>query len=114
HLGLFLSLGLLLTGTLIVSPMHILLMVLANDLVSMSLTTDHVHPSAKPNQWRTFPLIICGLILAGGWLAFSFGVFFIGHDVLHLDADHMDTLMFLMLVFIAIGNVYLIRERRLF
>src|SRR5690606_30685650 len=66
HLGLFLSLGLLMTGTLIVSPMHILLMVLANDLVSMSLTTDHVYPSDKPNQWRSFPLVMCGLILALG------------------------------------------------
>lgn len=114
HLGLFLSLGLLLTGKLIVSPMHILLMVLANDLVSMSLTTDHVRPSPKPNQWRSMPLIICGLIMALGWLAFSFGVFFIGQDVLLLDSAHMDTLMFLMLVFVAIANVYLIRERRFF
>lgn len=114
HVGLFLSLGLLLTRTLIVSPMHILLMVLANDLVSMSLTTDHVHPSPKPNQWRSVPLIVCGLILAFGWLTFSFGIFFIGHDLLLLDAAQMDTLMFLMLVFVAIANVYLIRERRLF
>jgi H+-transporting ATPase len=114
HVGLFLSLGLLLTGTLIVSPMHILLMVLANDLVSMSLTTDHVRPSPKPNRWRTTPLILSGLILAVGWLAFSFVVFFIGHDGLRLDADRLDTLMLVMLVFIAIANVYLIRERGLF
>ncbi|MBZ0305943.1 MAG: HAD-IC family P-type ATPase, partial [Anaerolineae bacterium] len=114
HLGLFLSVGLILTGTLIVSPMHILLMVLANDLVSMSLTTDRVHPSPKPNQWRSIPLIICGLVLALGWVAFSFGVYFIGQRGLFLDAEHLDTLMFLMLVFVAIANVYLIRERRLF
>ena len=114
HVGLFLSLGLLLTGTLIVSPMHILLMVLANDLVSMSLTTDHVHPSPRPNQWRTIPLIISGLLLSAGWVAFSFVIFFIGHDVLRLDADRLDTLMLVMLIFIAIANVYLIRERRFF
>src|SRR5690606_38035831 len=114
HVGLFLSLGLLLTGTLIVSPMHILLMVLANDLVSMSLTTDHVRPSPQPNRWRTTPLILSGLILAVGWSAFSFGIFFIGHAGLRLDADRLDTLMLVMLIFIAIANVYLIRERRLF
>lgn len=114
HLGLFLSLGLLLTGTLIVSPIHILLMVLANDLVSMSLTTDRVQPSPRPNQWRTKPLIVCGIFLALGWLGFSFGIFFIGHDGLQLDANHLDSLMFLMLVFVAICNVYLIRERRFF
>jgi len=59
-------------------------------------------------------LILSGLILAVGWSAFSFGIFFIGHDGLRLDADRLDTLMLVMLVFIAIANVYLIRERRLF
>ncbi|MFN8417891.1 MAG: hypothetical protein U0528_01380 [Anaerolineae bacterium] len=44
--------GLILTGTLIAQPTHILLVVLANDLVSMSLTTDRVRPSAKPDRWR--------------------------------------------------------------
>src|SRR5690606_17873446 len=51
---------------------------------------------------------------AVGWVAFSFGIFFIGHDGLGLDADRLDTLMLVMLVFIAIANVYLIRERHLF
>lgn len=114
HLGLFLSLGLLLTGTLIVSPLHILLMVLANDMVSMALTTDHVAPSPRPNRWRSRPLILCGLILALGWLAYSLVIFALGRDVLLLDAPRLDTLMFLMLVFIAIANVFLIRERRFF
>ncbi len=89
-------------------------MVFANDMLSMFLTTDHVHPSPKPNQWRTMPLIICGLMLALGWLAFSFGIFFIGHKGLLLDAARMDTMTFLMLIFIAIANVYMIRERCFF
>lgn len=114
HLGLFLTIGLLLTGTLIVSPMHILLMVLANDLMSMSLTTDRVQPSPRPNRWRSTPLIVCGLVLALGWLGFSFGIYFFGRDALFLDTARLNTLMFLMLVFVAIGNVYLIRERRFF
>ena len=114
HLGLFLSLGLLLTGTLVISPIHILLLVLANDMMSMALTTDRVRPSAKPNQWRSTPLVICGLILALGWLMFSLGVVAVGHDVLGFDANQQDTLMFLMLVFVAIANVFLIRERRWF
>lgn len=114
HIGVFLSFGLLLTGRLLVSPLHILLMVLANDIVSMSLTTDHVRPSPKPNQWRSMPLIVCGFIIALGWIAFSVGVYVVGHDGLMLDESHLDTLLFLMLVFVAIANVYMIRERRLF
>jgi len=114
HLGLFLSLGLLLTGSLVISPIHILLLVLANDMMSIALTADRVRPSAKPNQWRSTPLVICGLVLALGWLAFSLGVVAVGHDVLGFDANQQDTLMFLMLVFVAIANVFLIRERRWF
>lgn len=114
HLGLFLSLGLLLTGAVIVNPMHILLMVLANDLMSMSLTTDRVSPSPRPNQWRSGSLILCGLILALAWVGFSFAVYFIGRDGLRLDTERLETLMFLMLVFVAMCNVYLIRERRFF
>lgn len=114
HLGLFLTLGLILTGGLIVSPMHILMMVLANDLMSMSLTTDRVYPSPWPNKWRSFPLIVCGFILALAWLGFSFAVFVIGRDGLRLDPARLETLTLLMLIFVAMSNVYLIRERRFF
>jgi H+-transporting ATPase len=114
HLGLFLSVGLLLTGTLIALPTHILLVVLTNDLVSMSLTTDRVRPSAKPDRWRVAPLICYGVVMAIGWLAFSFGVYGYGRDILHLSTDNLYTLVFLMLVFVSQANVYLVREKRHF
>jgi H+-transporting ATPase len=114
HLGLFLTLGLLLTGTLVALPTHILLVVLTNDLVSMSLTTDHVRPSEKPDRWQVRPLIFSGSVLAAGWLLFSFGVFYAGRDLLKLTSDQLYTLVFLMLVCISQANVYLIREKRHF
>ncbi|MBX3063767.1 MAG: plasma-membrane proton-efflux P-type ATPase [Anaerolineae bacterium] len=112
HMGLFLTCGLILTGTLIAQPTHILLVVLANDLVSMSLTTDRVRPSAKPDRWRVRPLVISGAILALAWLAFSFMAYFYGRDVLQLDSAQLQTLVFLMLVYISQANVYIVRERR--
>lgn len=114
HVGLFLSIGLVLTGRLIALPTHILLVVLTNDLVSMSLTTDHVRPSAKPDRWQVRPLILTGLVAAAGWLLFSFGVFFFGRDFLRLTSEQLYTLVFLMLVCISQANVYLIREKRHF
>ncbi|MBE2183544.1 MAG: plasma-membrane proton-efflux P-type ATPase [Anaerolineae bacterium] len=114
HLGLFLSFGLILTGELIVQPLHILLLVLVNDLVSMSLTTDNVRPSRYPDRWRAAPLFAIGLIMALGWLVFSFSVYGFGRDILRLDAAQMETLMFLMLVCVAQANVYLVRERQHF
>ena len=114
HLGVFLSLGLLLTGALIAQPTHILLVVLTNDLVSMSLTTDRVRPSAKPDRWQVRPLILVGLVTASGWLLFSFGIFFFGRDVIQLSMGQLYTLVFLMLVCVSQANVYLVREKRHF
>lgn len=114
HLGLFLSLGLILTGALLVQPLHILMLVLVNDLVSMSLTTDNVRPSSHPDRWRAAPLFIIGLIMALGWLLFSFSVYVFGRDMLHLSTGELETLTFLMLVCVAQANVYLVREREHF
>lgn len=112
HMGLFLSLGLILTGALLVRPTQILLVVLANDLVSMALTTDHVRPSPKPDRWRVHALAVSGLGLALCWLVFSFVVYFVARDRLGLAAPELQTLLFLILGFVAQANVYLIRERR--
>lgn len=114
HLGLFLSLGLILTGGLVAQPIHILLMVLANDLVSISLTTDRVRPSRRPERWRPFPLIASALVMALGWLAYSFVIYLFGRDGLHLSVGQLYTLTFLMLVAVSQANVYLVREQRSF
>lgn len=114
HMGLFLSLGLVLTGGLIVPPTYILLVVLANDLVSMALTTDHVRPSPRPDRWRVWPMVASGLVLSLAWVAFSFAIYAIGRYGLMLNAAQLQTLIFLMLVGVAQANVYLIRERRFF
>ncbi len=114
HMGLFLSLGLVLTGALIVPPTYILLVVLANDLVSMALTTDHVRPSRRPDRWRVWPMVASGSVIAGFWVAFSFAIYFIGRDGLMLNPAQLQTLIFLMLVCVAQANVYIIRERRFF
>jgi H+-transporting ATPase len=99
------------TGVLVANPTHILIVVLANDLVSMALTTDRVRPSLTPNRWQVGPMVASGLIMALAWLAFSFGIFFYGRDLLQLNAGQLQTLIFLMLVLVAQANVYLIRER---
>jgi H+-transporting ATPase len=111
HMGLFLAVGLLMTGILVARPTHILMVVLANDLVSMALTTDRVRPSAKPDRWRLGPMVICGLVMALAWLVFSFAIFFYGRDSIMLSTDQLQTTMFVMLVLVAQANVYLIRER---
>lgn len=114
QVALFLSLGLIMMGIFVTRPTLILLLLLANDFVTMSLTTDRVQASGQPNQWHVRPLVASGLILAGGWLLVSFAVVWIGQRLFAYDLDHLQTLVFLMLVFTGQANVYLIRERRHF
>ena len=45
-------------------------------------------------------------------LLFSFSIFLIGKDFLHLPLHELQTLVFLTLVFTGQGNIYLVRERR--
>jgi H+-transporting ATPase len=114
QIGLFLSLGLLLTGILVTRPRFVLLLLFSNDFVTMALATDRVTFSPKPDRWNIRSLVSSALVLASAWLVFSFGVLFVGYSVLHLDHARLQTLIFVMLVFSGQANVYLVRERRHF
>jgi len=82
-----------------------------NDFVTMSIATDRVSFSPRPDRWDVRTLIYTASVLAGLVLILSFAVFFVGRDTLHLPLRQLQTLVFLMLVFTGQGNVYLVRER---
>jgi H+-transporting ATPase len=56
-------------------------------------------------------LMLIGGLLATLVLILSFGVFFVGRDMLGLNLAELQTLVFVMLVATGQGNVYLVRER---
>ena len=114
QIALLLSLGLLLTGVFVTTPRLILLLLFANDFVTMSLADDRVTFSRKPDRWRIWPLTVSALVIAVAWLVLSFAVFLLGRDVFHLDLPHLQTLVFVTLVFTGQATVYLVRERRHF
>ena len=114
QIALFLSLGLLLTGVFVTTPRLILLLLFANDFVTMSLAADRVTFSRKPDRWRIRPLVMIALVLALAWVVLCFAVFLVGRDVYRLDLPQLQTLVFLILVFSGQATVYLVRERRHF
>ena len=111
QIALFLSLGLFLTGYFVTTPRLVVLLLFANDFVTMSLASDNVSYSHKPESWRIKPLVAGALIMAAAWLIFSFGILFLGQKVYRLDLVQLQTLVFVMLVFSGLANVYLVRER---
>ena len=114
QIALLLSLGLLLTGVFVTTPRLILLLLFANDFVTMSLADDRVTFSRKPDRWRIWPLTVSAMVIAVAWLVLSFAVFLLGRDAFHLDLPRLQTLVFVALVFTGQATVYLVRERRHF
>ncbi len=114
EIAIFLSLGVMLTGVFVITPMLIVLLLFTNDFVTMSIATDNVAYSTKPERWDVPRLMLTAGILAGFVLILSFSVFFAGRDWLHLPLPQLQTLVFVMLAFTGQGNVYLVRERRHF
>jgi len=114
EIGIFLSVGVILTGTFVVTPLLVVLLLFTNDFVTMSIATDRVSFSPKPDRWDIRTLMFTAGTLAGLILMLSFTVFFAGRDILHLPIRQLQTLVFLLLVFTGQGNVYLVRERNRF
>ena len=114
EIAVFLSVGVMVTGVFVITPLLIVLLLFTNDFVTMSIATDRVSFSPKPDRWHIRTLVLTGAALAALILALSFAVFFAGRDLLHLPLPQLQTLVFVMLVLTGQGNVYLVRERRHF
>jgi H+-transporting ATPase len=111
EIALFLSLGLLLTRSFVITPLLIVLLLFTNDFVTMSIATDRVSFSSRPDRWDIRTLMLTAGTLAALILAFSFAVFFAGRNLFHFPLPRLQTLVFVMLVFTGQSNVYLVRER---
>lgn len=111
EIAIFVSVGVILTGTFVITPLLVVLLLFTNDFVTMSIATDRVSCSLRPDRWDIRTLMLTAGALAGLVLILSFTVFFAGRDILHLPLRQLQTLVFLMLAFTGQGNVYLVRER---
>jgi H+-transporting ATPase len=114
EVGLFLSIGVLLTRTFIITPLLIVMLLFTNDFVTMSIATDHVSASPMPDRWHIRNLMLAGTSLGSLVLLLSFALFFYGRYFLELPLAQLQTLVFVMLVFTGQGMVYLVRERNHF
>ena len=112
QVALFLSLGLLISGSMVTTPRLILLLLFANDFITMSLAGDRVKPSPHPDRWNVRLLMWSSAVIAISWLLYCFAVFYVSRHFLPLPATQ--TLVFLALVFSGLATVYLVRESRAF
>ncbi|MGA2152830.1 MAG: HAD-IC family P-type ATPase [Bryobacteraceae bacterium] len=109
---LFLAVGLVMTGHAILTPMLMVIIMLAGDLLGMSLATDNVRPSPMPNRWRIGQLTIAGVFMGACELVFCTAVLAVGKFYLGFGIDTLRTLAFVAIVFGNQATTYTNRERQ--
>jgi H+-transporting ATPase len=109
---LFLALGLGLTGHAVLTPVLMVLMLVTNDFLAMSLTTDRASPAPSPSVWRMRNITGAAVILGACKLGFSTAMLAFGKYQLRLSEGKLQTLAFVTLVFGAQALLYVLRERR--
>jgi H+-transporting ATPase len=105
------TVGFLATGLFVTSPFLILVMVFANDFVSMSVGTDNARISPAPDRWNVREIAEVAAVVGGCWLALSFTLLWWSRDVAHLALAPLQTFFFVYLVFSSQGTILLVRER---
>ena len=108
---LFLIVGLIMTGHAILTPLLMVIVMIAGDFLAMSLTTDNVRPSPMPNSWRIGSLTMAGVFMGICLLAFCSAVLAVGKFELSLGIGELRTLAFAALVFGSQATIYAIRQR---
>jgi H+-transporting ATPase len=111
QVAVFLTLAFVITRNFVTTPLLVVLLLLANDFVTMSLAVDHARPSPRPERWRVGALVAASLALAAVVLAESFLDLWLARVVFGLSWHQTQTLIFLMLVFSGQATVYVVRER---
>jgi H+-transporting ATPase len=111
QVAVFLTAAFIVTRHFVTTPLLIVLLLLANDFVTMSLAVDHARPSPRPERWRVSALVSASLSLATVVLGESFLDLWLARGVFHLSWPETQTLIFLMLVFSGQATVCVVRER---
>jgi H+-transporting ATPase len=109
---LFLAAGLIMTGSAILTPTLMVLMMVTGDFLAMSSSTDNVRPSPSPSIWRIRNLTAAGIVLGVIDLLFCVSSLATGKFVLGLDNTTLRTLAVVTLVFSGQAVFYVARERQ--
>ncbi len=113
QVALFLTTSFFIYRFFVTTPFDVILLLFANDFVTMSIATDNVSYSKKPEKWNVRALVGSSMSLAILILVESFAILEIG-ILLGLNTNQIHTFIFDMLVFSGQFTVYMVRSRRRF
>ncbi len=113
QVAFFLILSFFVVKFFVTTAFDVILLIFANDFVTMSIATDNVSYSTHPEHWNVKSLIYSSIILSSLLVVEGFVFLFIGLNS-HLNVSQIHTFIFIMLVFSGQFTVYMVRERRHF
>ena len=108
---LFVIAAFLATGFFVVGAFQVVLLLFLVDFVTISLSTDNVRPSEKPETWNITPLIKGATVLGVATVIESLGLLYVGLRYLGLSGAALNTFSFDMLLFGGLFTIFVVRER---
>jgi magnesium-transporting ATPase (P-type) len=112
----FVAIAFMATGKFVVSAFAMLLLVFMTDFAKISLATDNVRPSRKPETWNIGGFIAVSVVLGVAMVAETLLLLWIGwsHFGLASNTNALYTFSFLMLLYFAVFSIVSARERHWF
>jgi H+-transporting ATPase len=95
----------------VLSVLGMVLLVFANDFVTMSLATDNVKTTKSPNIWNVRNIALASLVIGALLVVEGAVIIFIGTAHYHMELGTLQTFVLLTLVFTSQFRVLIVRER---
>jgi plasma-membrane proton-efflux P-type ATPase len=112
----FVAIAFVMTGKFVVSAFAMLLLVFMTDFAKISLATDFVQPSRKPETWNIGGFVAVSVVVGMAMVAEALLAFYIGWSQFGLATNDrvLYTFSFLTLLYFAAFSIVSVRERRWF
>jgi H+-transporting ATPase len=108
---LFMTLSILVFNFYPVTAVMIVLLALLNDGAILSIAYDRTRYSERPERWNMREVLGLAVVLGVLGVFASFGLFYVGERVLHLDRNVIQTLMYLKLSVAGHLTIFITRTR---
>jgi H+-transporting ATPase len=108
---LFMTLSILVFNFYPVTAVMIVMLALLNDGAILSIAYDRVHYLDRPEEWNMRLVLGISTVLGVTGVVSTFGLFYMGERVFHLDRSHIQTLMYLKLSVAGHLTIFLTRTR---
>lgn len=96
---------------LLLAPIGMVLLIFANDFVTMSLATDNSKSTARPNLWDVKKITLASLVVGPLLVVEGAILIFVGTHYFRPPLASLQTFVMLNLVFSSLFRIFIVRER---